>query len=161
MHPLTGLWTANRSTSRPDLNPPFHSATMRVEIAGDIVRVTDQGVNPSGQHEEQLQIVKCNGQLHSVPGAPGLLAIGTLGPRGLESVAKYGDAVMSRRTYDVSDDGRTMTATVSGLDAGGRLFHQVLVFDRRERRAGVEPARDDSTEAGQLAESSGQEDGRG
>jgi hypothetical protein len=151
MHPLAGLWTANRSTARPGLNPPFHSATLRVEISGDTVRLSDQGVNASGQHDEQLQIVKGNGQASPVPGAPGLVAVGTLGPRGLESVATQGGAVMSRHTYDVSDDGRTMTATVSGLDANGRLFHQVTLFDRRERRAGMEPSRDLSAGASQPA----------
>ncbi|OFV90866.1 MAG: hypothetical protein A3G76_05020 [Acidobacteria bacterium RIFCSPLOWO2_12_FULL_65_11] len=134
MHPLAGMWTANRSKSRRGLNPRFHSATMRVEVSGDTMRITDSGVNTSGQHQEQTQMVVCNGEAHPVPGAPGLVAIGALGPRGLEWVAKRGRAVMSRSTYDVSDDGRTMTATVSGIDAHGRLFHQVLVFDRTERR---------------------------
>jgi hypothetical protein len=31
----------------------------------------------------------------------------------------------------VSPDGQTMTATVSGIDAAGKTFDQVIVFDRK------------------------------
>lgn len=81
MHPLAGLWTVNMSKSRPGLNPQFHGTLMRVEISGDIVRLTYGGVNTSGQHEEQTQMVACNGQAHPVLGAPGLVTVGALGPR--------------------------------------------------------------------------------
>ena len=31
---------------------------------------------------------------------------------------------------DVSSDGKTLTATVGGIDAAGARFEQVIVFDR-------------------------------
>jgi hypothetical protein len=36
-----------------------------------------------------------------------------------------------RATYLVSYDGSTLTATVEGIDAGGKAFDQVIVFDRQ------------------------------
>jgi hypothetical protein len=30
----------------------------------------------------------------------------------------------------LSEDGRTMTATVSGIDANGKAFERMIVFDR-------------------------------
>jgi hypothetical protein len=34
-------------------------------------------------------------------------------------------------SYEVSPDGTTLTATVSGTDASGGRFEQVIVFDRK------------------------------
>jgi hypothetical protein len=33
--------------------------------------------------------------------------------------------------YEVSADGKTLTATVKGVDASGRDFEQVIIFDRQ------------------------------
>jgi hypothetical protein len=52
------------------------------------------------------------------------------GPRRLEVVTKKGDQAFSRGVYEVSADGTTLTATVSGTDASGADFQQVIVFDR-------------------------------
>jgi hypothetical protein len=43
--------------------------------------------------------------------------------------------VIGRATYQVSEGGRMLTATVSGVDASGKVFDQVVVFDREERAA--------------------------
>ena len=48
----------------------------------------------------------------------------------LESMGKKDGTILGRGTYEVSDDGQTMTATVSGIDAAGKPFEQVIVFDR-------------------------------
>jgi len=40
-------------------------------------------------------------------------------------------AAIGRSSYEVSDDGRTLTATMSGIDASGKAFDQVIVFDRK------------------------------
>jgi len=37
---------------------------------------------------------------------------------------------MGRATYALSDDGHTLTATVEDIDAAGKAFDQVIVFDR-------------------------------
>jgi hypothetical protein len=39
-------------------------------------------------------------------------------------------ASLVRGTYAVSEDGRTLTATVAGTDAAGMRFEHVIVFDR-------------------------------
>ena len=37
---------------------------------------------------------------------------------------------MGSGVYEVSDDGGTLTARLSGIDATGRRFEQAIVFDR-------------------------------
>jgi hypothetical protein len=56
-----------------------------------------------------------------------------VGTHVLETVAtKDGRAVGSAR-YAVSDDERSLTATVGGSDAAGKAFDQMIVFDRERR----------------------------
>jgi hypothetical protein len=44
--------------------------------------------------------------------------------------ARQGQELTGPATYTVSGDGKTLTATVAGIDAAGRSFDQVIVFDR-------------------------------
>ena len=132
MHTLTGMWIANVEQSRRDPNHQFHRATMRFELFDDRVSVVYGGVNASGRQEEGAQTFHADGQERAVPEASGVVAISTLEPRALHSVAKKDGVVIGRATYEVSEDGRMLKATVSGVDASGKVFDQVIVFDREE-----------------------------
>ena len=130
MHPLTGTWIANLSKSQRHLNHQFQRATMRFEVVGEVVSINFDGVNASGQLEGNTLMFNADGHGHPVPEAPGLVAITVLRPRALQSIGKRDDIEIGRSTYEVADDGQTMTATVSGIDGSGRLIEQVIVFDR-------------------------------
>jgi hypothetical protein len=64
------------------------------------------------------------------PQAPGVVAVTIwIGTHVLATEAiKDGRAV--GKAYEVSGDGRTLTATVGGVDAAGKPFDQIIVFDR-------------------------------
>ena len=51
-------------------------------------------------------------------------------PNTIKVEAKNASAVIGKATYAVSDDGATLTATVSGTDAEQRPFQTVLVWER-------------------------------
>jgi len=53
-----------------------------------------------------------------------------VGTRVLETTASKDERPMGRATYALSDDGHTLTATVEDIDAAGKAFDQVIVFDR-------------------------------
>ncbi len=78
---------------------------------------------------------QADGQEHAVPEAPGVVAISTLEPRAFHSIGKKDGVMIGRATYEVSEDGRMLTAIVSGVDASGKVFDQVIVFDREEPAA--------------------------
>ena len=130
MHALNGTWVANLERSKRDPNHQFQSATMRVDVRERRVTLTYGGVNGSGCDERGVQTIEADGEEHLIAEAPGFVAVATLDPRALHAVGKKDGEVVSRGSYEVSDDGLTLTATVSGLDAGGRPFDQVVVFDR-------------------------------
>jgi hypothetical protein len=130
MHALTGAWIANVERSRRDPNHQFQQATIRFDITGSAVSLTYGGVNASGRQEHGGQTLEADGQEHALAEAPGVFAITILEPRVLRTVAIRNDTVLGRATYEVSEDGRTLTAAVSGLDAAGKSFDQVIIFDR-------------------------------
>jgi hypothetical protein len=130
MHPLSGTWVADPSKSQRHANHQFQSATMRFEISGSTVSLSYSGVNASGQREESAQMLCADGLEHGVEQAPGIVVINTLDERALHCIAHKDAAEVGRGTYEVSEDDQTMTAIVSGVDASGRPFDQVIVFDR-------------------------------
>jgi hypothetical protein len=130
MHPLAGTWIANVAASRRHANHQFESATMSFTVRADEVVLAYEGINASGKREASSQTFHADGQEHAIPQAPGFVAVTTLGERRLESTGKKDGAILGRGIYEVSDDGRIMTATVSGTDAAGKAFEQVIVFDR-------------------------------
>jgi hypothetical protein len=130
--PFVGSWEANLAKSTRDANHQFERATLEFAVAGNTVTITHGGVDASGRRESGVTTLKADGKEHPFPGAPGVMHITRwLGSHVLETVGKKGDQTTGRGTYEVSADGRTLTATVSGIDASGKKFEQVIVFDRK------------------------------
>ena len=132
MHPLHGTWIANIAKSARHANHQFQNATMRLDVSVDVVVLSYEGVNASGKQESSTQTIRADGREHPVEGAPGIVTISTLDARRLESSAKRDGVALGRGTYELADDSRTLTATVAGIDASGKAFDQVIVFDRGE-----------------------------
>src|SRR5688572_13425135 len=127
MHLLTGTWTANLAKSHRDPNHQFHRATMRFQVDDDAVLLTFGGVNAAGRTEEGTRTIRPDGHDHPDAAAPGVVTTSTIEERALRVVATKDGAVVGRGSYAVSDDGRTLTATMSGFDASGSAFDQVIV----------------------------------
>ena len=128
-NPLAGTWQANISKSHP--NHLFKSATLRFEVSDDVVSMTYTGVNMSGVEESGTFKIHPNGKEHPIPDAPGLVEVSRwAGPRLLDTVASQSGKVVGHSSYEVSEDGKTLTAKISGTDASGAGFEQVIVCDR-------------------------------
>jgi len=131
-NPFVGNWTANLSKSKRHPNHQFQSATLQFAVVGDTVTLTHGGVNASGQQESGTMTFEADAKEHPVSVAPGVVAVARwVGSHVLESVAKKDGQTVGRGTYEVSADGKTLTATVAGIDASGADFEQVIVFDRK------------------------------
>jgi len=130
--PFAGTWVANIEKSKRHPNHQFQSATMQFTVVGDTVTLTHGGVNAGGQQESGKVILHADGKEHPVPEAPGVTVVTRwVGPRVLHTIGKSGGAQVGEQTYEVSSDGKTLTAKVSGMDASGARFDQVIVFDRK------------------------------
>lgn len=132
MNPFEGRWSANVEKSQRHANHQFQSATLEFAVSADTVSLTQGGVNMSGKQESSTLRLQPDGEPHAVaPQAPDVVVITRwIGTHVLETVGKKGEQTLGRGTYEVSPDGLTLTATVSGIDAQGAAFDQVIVFDR-------------------------------
>ena len=133
MNPFIGTWVANLEKSRRHANHQFQRATLTFDVSGDEVSLTHAGVNMAGKSESGTTVLHADGLPHAVsPLAPGVVAITQwVGAHTLATEAQRDGQSVGRATYLVSDDGSTLTATVEGIDAGGKAFDQVIVFDRQ------------------------------
>lgn len=130
--PFAGTWIANIEKSKRHSNHQFQSATMEIAVSANTVSLTYRGVNAGGKEESGTTVLEADGQEHPVPGQPGLVVVTRWsGPRLLQTVAKIGGKTAGESSYEVSAEGKTLTATVSGTDASGSRFEQVIVFDRK------------------------------
>jgi hypothetical protein len=88
----------------------------------------------SGKAESGTTVLQTDGVERAVsPLAPGVVAVTRwMGTSTLVTEASKDGRQVGSATYAVSDDGRTLTATVAGIDAAGKAFDQVIVFDRRD-----------------------------
>jgi hypothetical protein len=128
---LAGTWQANISKSQRHPNHLFKSATLRFEVSDDVVSMTYTGVNMSGVEETGVFKIHPDGKEHPIPGAPGLVEVSRwAGSRILETVAKQDGKMVGHSSYEVSEDGKTLTAKISGSDASGAEFEQIIVCDR-------------------------------
>lgn len=130
-HAFAGVWNANLEKSQRHENHQFKSAKLQFEISTDLVVLTYSGINMSGKQESSTRKIRPDGQEHPIAEAPDVVEIAKwVGPNRLEVVAKKDGKVAGQSSYEVSGDGKTLTATVKGIDAKGRPFEQVIVFDR-------------------------------
>ena len=132
MSAFLGTWVANLEKSRRHANHQFQSATLTFEVSGDAVSLTHAGVNMAGKTESGTTVLQADGQEHPVsPQAPGVIAVTEwVGTHMLAMEARNDERVVGSATYSVSDDGKMLTATVAGIDAAGKSFDQVIIFDR-------------------------------
>jgi hypothetical protein len=134
MHPIAGTWTANIAKSKRHENHQFASALMHFDVSGnadETVVLSYGGVNHSGKDESASQTMHVDGVERPVPQAPGVVAVCRwAGARTLEAIGKKDGAVVGHATYEASEDGTELVATVKGVDAKGLPFEQVIVFDR-------------------------------
>lgn len=131
-NPFSGTWVANIEKSQRHPNHQFQSATMQFVVVGDTVTLTHGGVNAGGQQESGKVVLHADGKEHPVPEAPGVTVVTRwVGPRVLHTIGNSAGTQVGEQTYEVSTDGKILTAKVSGIDASGARFDQVIVFDRK------------------------------
>ena len=131
MHPLEQTWNANIEKSKRHPNHLFQRASMTFKIDGHAVALSYDGINMSGKHESSTQTLNADGAEHPIAQAPGVaVQCRLIGDRALETLGKRNGEIIGRGLYEVSADGATMTATMTGVDGQGQAFEQVIVFDR-------------------------------
>jgi len=120
-NPIAGSWIANVAQSKRHPSNQFRSARIHFTVRGSTVEIVDEFVDESGKAVRGRNTIEADGVERA--GRNGYAIGATLGPRGLETVAKQRGEVIGRATYAVSADGRTLTIVDHSADS-------LIVLDR-------------------------------
>lgn len=133
--PFVGTWTLNPAKSDFDANHRPTEGTMQWELGGDgSYLMKAEGVNQKGERvAEQPQTLVPDGRPYPVPNFPGLSAITTrANPNTIRAEVKREDGTTAGEgSYEVSADGKSLTATTAGFDTQLRRFEMRTVWDKR------------------------------
>ena len=131
--PFVATWTLNLEQSSFDEHHNPRGGTMTFERERDGYLMTAEGVAQDGRTvAERPQRFILDGQAHPLPGFPELLAVATQpGPNALHGEVRRPDgSIVGEGDYVVSSDGRSLTATATGVDAQLRRFQVTTVWER-------------------------------
>ncbi|MGC1644472.1 MAG: hypothetical protein WA741_01480 [Candidatus Sulfotelmatobacter sp.] len=129
--PFDGTWKLNPEKSQFDPNHRPSNATMRWECTSDGYTMTAEGIARDGSVvREKPAIFVPDGKDYEVPGLSGFTAaVSRPSPNVLEVESKNIGGMVGKASYVVSEDGKTLTTSVSSIDAQQRPFQVVLVWE--------------------------------
>jgi len=108
--PFTGRWIADieRSTRHPANQ--FQRAVMEFSVADDTVTIRHGYVDEAGERQHGESRIEVDGKERTADNGYSLKA-SWRSPRVLETVATKDGQVVGHGTYEISEDGSTMTIT--------------------------------------------------
>jgi len=132
--PFLGTWQLNLAKSKFSPGPPPRSQTNTIQAEGQGLKVTATGVDAQGNPISNAFALVLDGMPHPSNRAPNFYdAINdarvdayTL----ISSRTKAGKFVATQ-TVVVSPDGKTLTATTTGINTNAQPFNQIQVFDKQ------------------------------
>jgi hypothetical protein len=130
--PQMGTWKLNESKSKFPPGAPKNTMVV-YEAAGDSTKVTVDGVDGDGKATHNEWTGKLDGKDYPLMGDPAAdtRAYKMISAHKLELTNKKGGKVTATGTIVVSEDGKTRTVTVSGMDPAGKKVHSTAVYDKQ------------------------------
>lgn len=129
---VMGTWKLNEAKSKLAAGAPKNT-TVVYEAAGDMVKVTVDGVDGQGKPTHSEWTGKFDGKDYPVTGDPtsDMRSVKTIDDRTLELTVKNGGKVTASGRIVVSPDNKTRTVTLTGTDAKGKKFRTTMVYDKQ------------------------------
>jgi hypothetical protein len=120
--PRVGTWKLNVAKSTFSPGPAPRSNTMKIEASGQGEKFTTEGVNAEEGRTAVQYTANYDGKDYPITGAPNadMISLKRIDARTVERTNKKDGKVNVTITYVVSQDGKTMTATVKGTNAQGQ-----------------------------------------
>ena len=130
--PHMGTWKLNEAKSKFGAGATKNN-TVVYESAGDMVKVTVDGTDGSGNPVHSEWTGKFNGKYYAVTGdATGdMRSYRMINARTLTLTNKKGGKVTLTGTITVSRNGKTRTVVTNGTNADGKRVHTVAVYDKQ------------------------------
>jgi hypothetical protein len=127
-----GTWKFNAAKSKFQPGPAYKSRTVKIEAAGEGVKVAVDGVSGDGKAHSYSYTVNYDGKDYPVTGNPAAdtIAYKKVDESTVEATSKKGGQVTVNITIVLAKDGKSMTVTSKGKDDKGP-FTNVAVYDRQ------------------------------
>lgn len=134
--PRTGTWRLNVAKSTYKPGPAPKSQTVRVEPSGQGERVRSEAINTNGTRVITEYTAAFDGTDYPLKGSPvaNTVSLKRIDARITERVDKKDGHVVLVYKRVVSDDGKTMTVTINGVNAQGQQVSNVVVFERLQSK---------------------------
>ena len=127
-----GTWKLNEGRSK--LAPGgARNTTVVYEAAGDMVKITVDGVDAAGKPVHHEWTGKYDGNDYPVTGDPtsDTRSYKTAGDRALTFTVKKGGKVVTTGRVVVSADGKSRSVNTTTTDSTGKKLHSVAAYDKQ------------------------------
>jgi formylglycine-generating enzyme required for sulfatase activity len=133
--PWIGTWKVNleKSTYSPG-PPPTVAATVKIEPSAGGIKTTIDATNAEGKPTHTETVAKFDGKDNPVTGAQApntTNALKRIDDRTFEVMGKVDGKPAVTTRVAVSTDGKTMTATQTGMNAQGQSVNNVIVLNKQ------------------------------
>ena len=131
--PLLGTWKLNVAKSKFDPGPPPKSAIRTCSQQGNAIKMTQQEIDGQGKPTPWEYTASFDGKDFPVKGDPGRDTVSwkRLDPHTIEGASKKAGKTTNTFRWIISQDGKTLTATVKGVNAQGQAVNNFTVFDKQ------------------------------
>ena len=129
---MMGTWKLNEAKSKIGAGSPKNN-TVVIEAAGEKVKVTMDGVDPTGKPTHSEWTGKFDGKQYPVTGDANsdTRSYETIDDRTFEVSAKTKGKVSVSGRVVVSADGKARTAHVKGTSPSGEKYETTAVYDKQ------------------------------
>ncbi|HYR74862.1 MAG TPA: hypothetical protein VEM96_03380 [Pyrinomonadaceae bacterium] len=130
--PNMGTWKLNEAKSKFGPGASKNN-TVVIEAAGDMIKVTVDGTDGSGNPAHNEWTGKFDGKYYAVTGNPtsDTRSYRKINSRTWALAEKKGAKVGVTGRITVSRDGKTRTVTTTTKNASGKIIHNTAVYDKQ------------------------------
>ena len=135
--PLVGTWKINLAKSTFSPGPAPKSQTLTITVAGQGMKVNVQGVDGQGKPTSTQYTANYDGKDYpvTITGAAAAdydhVVLKRIDARTSETTRKKTGKVVQTVRRVVSQDGKTLTTTATGMNAQGQKVNNVTVYDKQ------------------------------
>ena len=131
--PLIGTWELNVAKSKFKPGPPLKSSTRKFEAVEDGLKFSGQNLNADGTTLTVEFTAYFDGKEYPIKGDPNAdtLSLRRIDRFNTEGTFKKAGNVTYRVKRVVSQDGKVWTLIAEGMNAQGKPYSDVLVFEKK------------------------------
>jgi hypothetical protein len=128
-----GSWKFNPAKSKFEPGPAYKSRTVKIDPAGEGIKVAVDGVSGDGKAHAYSYTVQYDGKDYPVTGNPAadMIAYKKIDDSTVEATTKKGGQVTGTVSIVLAKDGKSLTVTSKGKDDKGVAYNNVAVYDRQ------------------------------